>query len=38
LWVGTGIGLVKEVMAAKDIVIEVREGIHKAMEITRARM
>jgi nitronate monooxygenase len=38
LWVGTGIGLVKEVMAAKDIVIEVREGIHKAMEIMRAKI
>lgn len=37
LWVGTGIGLVKEVMGAKEIVDEVREGIEKAMEGARAR-
>lgn len=36
LWVGTGIGLVKEIMSAKDIVEEIRKDIGKAIESTRS--
>jgi nitronate monooxygenase len=36
LWVGTGIGLVKEIMGAKEIVEEVIEGIQKALNSARA--
>jgi nitronate monooxygenase len=38
LWVGTGIGLVKEIMGGKEIVEDVREGIQKMMDSARARI
>ncbi|CAM6108359.1 unnamed protein product [Calypogeia fissa] len=38
IWAGTGVGLVKEVKGAKEIVEEVREGARVAMERAKAYM
>ncbi|KAE9963360.1 hypothetical protein BLS_006785 [Venturia inaequalis] len=38
LWVGTGIGLVKRIMSAREIVEEVRKDIGRALENTRSRI
>lgn len=38
LWVGTGIGLVKDIMRAEDVVEEIRKEISKAMDVAKARI
>lgn len=38
IWAGTGVGLVKSVMSAADITVEIREGVAKVLERAKSRL